>query len=81
MNLRELLLEFAGQNEQLLKLEEIITSKISEISVIEETASTIRVAPTEDINECVKKLIEVLDESGYEDYEIREENENIVISI
>lgn len=83
MNLRELLLQFAGQNEQLLQLEDLITSKISSISVLEETASSIRVAPTNgrEITECIKSLDELLSESGYKNYEIDGDGEDIVISI
>lgn len=84
MNLRELLLEFAGENDRVLKLEDFISSTASNVTVLDTTSNTIRLAVTDkkEIKEHIEEITELLNNSEFQsDYEIVEESKNIVVSI
>lgn len=72
MNLRELLLQFAGDNEENLKLEDLLTDNISGIEIEEDLTNGVRVLVENPrkLERIKAKIKFILDKSGYEEYRI-----------
>jgi hypothetical protein len=72
MTLKELLLEFAGDKGDALKLDELLTSKVEGIETIEEVSDGIRflVEDPKNTTAIKERIAEVLDKAGYEEYKI-----------
>lgn len=72
MNLQEFLLELAGSSGDSIKLDELLTSKVEGIEVIEEVEDGIRllVEDPKNTTSIKERIGEVLDKAGYERYKI-----------
>jgi dissimilatory sulfite reductase (desulfoviridin) alpha/beta subunit len=72
MNLQEFLLELAGSKGDSIKLDELLTSKVEGIEVIEEVEDGIRllVEDPKNTTSIKERIAEVLDKAGYEQYKI-----------
>jgi len=79
MTLKDLLLQFAGENEQSLKLDEVISNNIENICVYKNFNNGIELLITQgNIDEIIKKIDVLLIESNYDSYDITKVNENII---
>lgn len=78
MNLRELLLQFAGENEESLQLDELLADYIDGINIEKDIANGVKIVLQEDSKvESVKSQIQtVLEDAGYEEYSITPETED-----
>ena len=79
MNLRDLLLQFAGENERSLNLSELLYSNIDEIEDQKVLNSGVELY----LNECVSEdIINTIDnlllKEGYDTYDIIKINDNIL---
>jgi len=77
MNLRELLLQFEGELDESLKLDDLLIDNISGIEIEEDVANSVKVLVEnpDDLNK-IKKLIQaLLEKSGYKDYSILPKSE------
>jgi hypothetical protein len=87
MNLRELLLQFAGENEESLQLDELITNNINGVEVERDVGNGVKILVKNPINiEKIKVAIKnLLEKAGYEEYSITPMSEgntqHIVVSI
>jgi hypothetical protein len=85
MNLRELLLQFAGENDVALKLDEIITSDIraDNISIVEDIGNGVRAVLLDDTKreETVESIKELLTDNGYEKFHIYFDEELMTIEV
>lgn len=80
MNLQEFLLELAGSKGDTIKLDELLSSKVEGIEVIEEIEDGVRLLVEEPKNTTVVKerIAEVLDKAGYDQYKIIVEKDGLV---
>ena len=80
MNLQEFLLELAGSKGDAIKLDELLTSKVEGIEVIEEVEDGIRllVEDPKNTTSIKERIAEVLDKAGYEQYKITVEKDGPV---
>lgn len=85
MNLRELLLQFAGENDVALKLDEIITSDIraDNISIVEDIGNGVRAVLLDDTKreETIESIKELLTDNGYEKFHIYFDEELMTIEV
>lgn len=85
MNLRELLLQFAGENDVALKLDEIITSdtRADNISIIEDIGNGVRAVLLDDTKreETIESIKELLTDNGYEKFHIYFDEELMTIEV
>jgi hypothetical protein len=87
MNLRELLLQFAGENEESLQLDELITNNINGVEVERDVGNGVKILVKNPIHiEKIKVAIKnLLEKAGYEEYSITPMSEgntqHIVVSI
>jgi hypothetical protein len=67
MNLRELLLQFAGENDISLKVENIVTTSTNNIYVLDEISNGVKVGLLDNnrLEETKKVITEKLVENGY----------------
>ena len=72
MNLRELLLQLAGENEESLKLDELISRNIERITVRRNFSNGIELITDQQdsIDDIIKKIDNLLLENNYESYDI-----------
>jgi hypothetical protein len=72
MDLRELLLQFAGENGETLRLDELLSSSVIGIEVVEDLDGAVRllVENPKMLEEIKDRIVEVLDKNGYEKYTI-----------
>lgn len=75
MNLKELLLQFAGDNERALKLEDLIVGQVAGIKIEEDTCNGIRMIVLEPdrIEAITKRISKILEDNEYQGYSITEE--------
>lgn len=80
MTLKDLLLQFAGENESSLKLDELIFSNIEKISIQKDFNNGVEVLINDDVNadEIVSKIDKLLIKNKYNSYEITKIDENII---
>ena len=83
MDLRELLLQFAGENDRALHLEDTLINSIEGISIDSEIANRVKVVvknpkDREKIKEDIQKILE---KNGYEEYSITPVHEGEICSI
>lgn len=80
MNLRELLLQFAGENGESLQLDDLLTTKVRGIEVEEELDSGLRVLVKNpvDLEETKDRIQNVLEQNGYSEYTITPEKDGPV---
>jgi len=77
MNLRELLLQFAGENEESLRIDELLSNEIEGIEVENDISNGVKILvedprKLEEIKELIKK---VLEDAGYDEYSITPQSE------
>ena len=83
MNLRELLLQFAGENDKTLQLEDFLLDEVSGIDVESEVGSKVKVLvcnPSQK-DTIMERIKSVLEKHGYEEYTITPIFEGEVCSI
>ena len=80
MDLRELLLQFAGENEESLKLDELISSNIENVSICKDFNNGVELVVTEqkDIDKIIKNIDTLLLKNKYDSYEITKEGSDII---
>lgn len=76
MNLKELLLEFAGENEQSLKLEDLLIGQVSDIRIEEDVCNGIRIAVLDEsrVESITNRIKQLLDDNNYDSYSIVQED-------
>lgn len=80
MNLRELLLQFMGENEESLQLDELLANNINGIEIEKDIANGVKIlvedpSRTEQIKKSIQNLLE---ESGYEEYSITPQSQDAI---
>lgn len=77
MNLKELLLQLAGESSENLKLDELLTNKVKGIEVDEELDGGLRllVKKPSDLEEIKESIQNTLEKNGYDQYTIEPERE------
>jgi len=83
MNLRELLLQFAGKSGDIIKLDELLTDKVSGIEIEEEIEDGVRLLlnnPSK-LNETKERIEDVLEQNGYSEFSIKPEKDGPVYHI
>jgi hypothetical protein len=80
MNLQEFMLELAGSKGDTIKLDELLTSKVEGIQVVEDMDDGIRLLVEEpkNITTIKERIVEVLDKAGYDEYKITIEKDGPV---
>jgi uncharacterized membrane protein len=80
MNLRELLLQFAGENEESFRIDELLSNKIDGIEIEKDITGSVKVLIENPfkLQEIKKSIQKVLDDAGYEDYSITPQSEGEV---
>jgi hypothetical protein len=83
MNLRELLLQFAGNSGEVIKLDELLMDKVKGIEVEEEIESGVRLLLNNpaDLDEVKERIEDVLEQNGYIEYSIKPEKDGPVYHI
>lgn len=78
MNLKELLLEFAGENEKSLRLEDLLVGQMSGIRIEEDVCNGVRliVLEPDNIKAITKKIEKILESNSYSGYSIIQEEDN-----
>ncbi len=78
MNLKELLLQFAGDNERSLRLEDILVGHVKGVKIEEDVCNGIRmiVFEPERIEEITERVQKLLEHNNYDGYSITEEESN-----
>lgn len=85
MNLRELLLQFAGRNEKTLNAEDVIEENIPYLHFMTETNESVTFIVTDDsieMKDMLEEIDSILNFAGFEDYYIKpviEENKREII--
>jgi hypothetical protein len=77
MDLRELLLEFAGESGKSMELDELLTEKVRGVEVVEEINGGVRVLVKNPkyLEEIKDRIQEVLEKNGYKEYNIKPETD------
>jgi len=80
MNLRELLLQFAGENEESLQLDELLANNVHGIEIEKDIANGVKIlvedpAQIEQVKQEIKKLLE---QAGYEEYRITPQSQGAI---
>lgn len=72
MTLKDLLLQFAGENEIALNLDELLSSKVTGIEIEKDLPNSVKilVENPDELQSIKSKIKEVLDEAQYESYKI-----------
>lgn len=72
MTLKDLLLQFAGENEIALNLDELLSSKVAGIEIEKDLPNSVKilVENPDELQSIKFKIKEVLDEAQYESYKI-----------
>lgn len=80
MTLRELLLQFAGENEKSLQLDELLANNINGIEIEKDIANGVRILVENPSRvEQIKKSIQnLLEESSYEEYSITPQSQGAI---
>lgn len=80
MNLKELLLQFAGESGESLELEDLLTAKVKGIEVEEELDDAVRALVKEpsQLEEIKERIQNVLEQAGYDKYNIQPERDGEV---
>jgi 5,10-methylenetetrahydrofolate reductase len=82
MNLRELLLQFAGQNEKALRADELIESSIRDVQYLSEENEAIHFLVINEekyINEIVSQIDDLLITNEFDNYNITVNNKEIIV--
>lgn len=72
MNLKELLLQFAGESAAAIKIDELLSDNVAGIEIEVDIANGVKilVEDPDKLDEVKKDIARVLDEAGYEEYSI-----------
>jgi hypothetical protein len=81
MNLRELLLQFAGENNESLKLEDLITKNIEDVDIIKGFSNGVELYCEKDVNETIKDIDILLIENNYDFFEISKDKDIVRIEL
>lgn len=78
MNLKELLLEFAGENEKSLTLEDLLVGQVDGIKIEEDVCNGVRVIvlAEDNIDSIVSKIKKILELNSYSGYSVIQETGN-----
>lgn len=83
MNLRELLIQFSGANDDSLKLDELLTNRVRGIEVEETIEDGVKILLNnpKDLEEIKERIEDVLEQEGYTEYSINPEKDGIIYHI
>lgn len=80
MNLRELLLQFAGENEESLKLDELLSNNIKGIKIEKDISNGVKILieDSSHIRQIKQSIFNLLEKAGYEDFRITPQSEGTI---
>lgn len=80
MNLRELLLQFAGENEESLQLDELLANNIKGIEIEKDIANGVRILVEDPslVEQTKESIKTILEQAGYEEYRITPKKQGMI---
>jgi hypothetical protein len=83
MNLRELLIQFSGINDDSLKLDELLSDRVKGIKVEETMEGSVKLLLNnpKDLEEVKERIENILEQNGYFEYSIEPLKEGLIYHI